>query len=166
MLRPHTPSKSVTSAVHPEVMTLEATEAAVGSGSRGRRRRRQVVVGGDGDRCWSPPNRDDESATVEAVEAGLVGGGGGRNDGELATRGGAKRGRWDDAVRGEAVVKAVKAAWTQQRFARWKATTMTGKGDGFGGGGETGSEEDEGRRCGCGAAAVSSGAAALSSGAE
>ncbi|KAK9106903.1 hypothetical protein Syun_022914 [Stephania yunnanensis] len=69
-----------------------ATVEAGPVGGRSARRRwswmqqwRRVVVGGDDDRWWLPPNRDSESATVEAVEAGLVGGGGGRNSGELAT---------------------------------------------------------------------------------
>ncbi|KAK9133021.1 hypothetical protein Scep_012549 [Stephania cephalantha] len=72
----------------------------------GLRQRRQVVVGVDGDRCWSPPNRDGESATVEA---GLVGGGGGRNSGELATVEAAKAGpvgRCGARRRCEAAMKA------------------------------------------------------------
>ncbi|KAK9094862.1 hypothetical protein Scep_026331 [Stephania cephalantha] len=101
----------------------------------GRRR----LVGGRNRRCWSPPNRDATKCSLSfggrarfgrfgATEE-VGGGGGDRRDSE--ERCGA-RPRYEAAVDAAAV----------------RAVEGDDDGDGFGGGGETGSEEDEGRRCG------------------
>ncbi|KAK9122189.1 hypothetical protein Syun_019806 [Stephania yunnanensis] len=72
----------------------------------GRRRQRRVLV---------TLNRNDELATVEAVEAGLVGGGG---DATVAS--------WRQWRRRRGPVGrcGARQRWTQQQFVRWKATTM------------------------------------------
>ncbi|KAK9093962.1 hypothetical protein Scep_025431 [Stephania cephalantha] len=96
-------------------------------------------------------------ATVEAVEAGLVRGGGGRNSGELAIVEAAKAGPANDAShrgdarrRCEAAVRGGDAICGGDEAAVHAAAVraVDGDDDGDGGGGETGSEEDEGRRCG------------------
>ncbi|KAK9148492.1 hypothetical protein Scep_007249 [Stephania cephalantha] len=96
----------------------EVTEEAVGE--------QWFAVGGDDDRWWS-------EATTKGV---------GRPQTATASQRQWRRDWWEEAV--DATVRCEAAV----DAAAVRAVEGDNDGDGFGGGGETGSEEDEGRRCG------------------